>query len=105
METSVNQTLAQELQVKEAKFYNACAQVILLNEQLDDLKMRYERAAQEQHASFQYSLGLKMSVMEGVRSMYYQYGSQKADEITALQAQLATEHDLANHFQVLGVAE
>ena len=105
MEASVNQTLAQQLQVKEAKFYNACAQVILLNEQLDDLKMRYERAAQEQQAAFQYSLGLKMSVMEGVRTMYYQYGSQKADEITGLQAQLATEHDLANHFQVLGVAE
>ena len=76
------------LKEMEVKFKRACTQVVLLNNQLDEWKIRCERAVKAKNQAFGYNLRLKMSVAESVRLMFYEYASRKADEITMLKCQL-----------------
>ena len=54
------------------KFHRACNQIVLLNNHLDNLQLRYDCAYRDN------SLRIKLSTLEGVRNMYVEY------EITVL---------------------
>ena len=75
----------------EKSFRKACEQIVQLNRRLDEMAKRYDKASKENHRSFRYSLRLRMAVTEGVRNMYYEYASNKADEITNLRGQVLHE--------------
>ena len=68
----------------ETCFKRACEQVVLLNDKLEGLQRRYDKAVQENHRSFRYNLRLKMASVEGVRNAYYEYACEKAEEIAEL---------------------
>ncbi len=68
----------------EMKFKKACEQVVLLNDKLEGLQRRYDKARIENHRSFRYNLRLKMATVEGVRNAYYEYASGKAERIAEL---------------------
>ena len=72
----------------EKSFKKACQQIILLNQCLSELSTRYEKEKQENYGSLRYSLKLRMAVTEGVRNMYYEYASVKADEISMLRSRI-----------------
>ena len=69
-------------------FRQACDQIIVMNNQINYLQTRYERAMKKNRRSFRYSLRLKLATLEGVRNMYYEYASRKADDLEQLQNEL-----------------
>ena len=80
---------AQQIQAlilqKDGKFQNACAQVLLLNNMVQDLQTRYDRAVKDNQRQYRYTLRLRLCTVEGLRNMYYEYACQSADEIEALE--------------------
>jgi hypothetical protein len=80
---------AQQIQAlimkKDSKFQNACAQVLLLNNMVQDLQTRYDRAVQDNRRQYRCTLRLRLCTVEGLRNMYYEYACQSADEIEALE--------------------
>lgn len=68
----------------EFRFRRACEQVVLLNNKLQDLQVRYDRARRNELRSFRYNIRLRMSGVEGVRNAYYEYARQKADKVLYL---------------------
>lgn len=91
--SSLLSTAPTKLMEAERSFKRACDEIIALNRQLDELSRRYEKASKENRRSFRYSLRLRMAVTEGVRNMFYEYASAKADEITELRCQVRNETD------------
>jgi hypothetical protein len=49
-----------------------------------DMSYRYNKAKGDNFKCFRYNLKLKLSVLEGVRSMYYNYVYMKAEDINML---------------------
>ena len=80
---------AQQIQAlilqKDGKFQKACAQVLLLNNMVQDLQTRYDREVKENQRQYRYTLRLRLCTVEGLRNMYYEYACQGADEIEALE--------------------
>ena len=85
---ATTQDLINQIRQEDRKFRRACQQVAILNNQLTDLKQRYERAARMDRKSFRCSARLRVASMEGVRNMMYQYAEAKCEEIEELQDQL-----------------
>ena len=73
-----------QLYETETRFKKACEQVVLLNDKLEGLQKRYDKARQENHRSFRYNLRLRMATVEGVRNAYYEYACGKAEKIAEL---------------------
>lgn len=69
-----------ELRDTEIKFQKACRQLAHLNKRLSDVKRRCNDAS----GCLRYNLKLKLSVLEGVRSMYYDYVYMKSEDINML---------------------
>lgn len=71
-----------------ARFDKACKQVVLLNDKLHDLQHRYRKAEKRNQRNFRYSLRLRMAVVEGVRNMYFDYATIKANELNELRCKI-----------------
>ena len=84
-----------ELNETETRFKRACEQVVLLNDKLEGLQRRYDKAVQENHRSFRYNLRLKMASVEGVRNAYYEYACEKAEKIAELRYYVSA----ADHYE------
>jgi len=80
-----------QLNEAELRFKRACEQVVLLNDKLEGLQRRYDKARQENHRSFRYNLRLKMASVEGVRNAYYEYACEKAEKIAELRYYVSAE--------------
>ena len=78
-----------ELYETESRFRRACEQIILLNNSLEDLQLRYDKARVDNHKSFRYNLRLKMATVEGVRNSYYEYACWKAETVAELRLRVA----------------
>lgn len=65
---------AQQIQAlilqKDGKFQRACAQVLLLNNMVQDLQTRYDRAVAQNMRQYRYTLRLRLCTVEGLRNMY-----------------------------------
>ena len=90
MET-INDTILLQIAENEKKFHLACDQVMKLNELLDNNQTRYDRANNANQRTASYGLRMKLSVLEGVRNMYVEYASMKAEELMLLQCQLCDD--------------
>lgn len=77
-----------ELEVTEKKFKRSCEQIVQLNQKLDDLQLRYNRAKMDDRRSFRYPLRLKIAAVDGVRNMYYEYALREAKKIAAIKGKL-----------------
>ncbi|KAH3731144.1 hypothetical protein DPMN_057150 [Dreissena polymorpha] len=78
-----------ELERKEEHFRRACDQIVLLNETLCSSAFRYKHARRNDMKSFRYPLRLRLSVIEGIRIMFYEYATQKAVEVQHLRRTLS----------------
>lgn len=85
-----------ELYEAESRFKKACEQVVLLNDKLEGLQHRYDKARQENHRSFRYNLRLRMASVEGVRNAYYEYACEKAEKIAELRYYVAVDTEAAS---------
>ena len=84
MTLSNDQMLSHFRQLKK-KFYRALHHIRMLNRQIEDLKVRYDRAFASGCRPFRYTHRLKLAAFEGIRDMYYEYGYRKADELEQMQ--------------------
>jgi hypothetical protein len=85
--------LYSELYENESRFKKGCDQVILLNDRLEGLQRRYNKAREENHRSFRYNLRLRMATVEGVRNAYYEFACEKAEKIAELRYYLTVDVD------------
>ena len=88
MTADIKNTIA----VMERKFHRACNQIVLLNRHIDNLQLRYDRAHRDNRRTFR----IKLSALEGVRNMYVEFASMKADELMDLQCQLLEQTTLSS---------
>ena len=70
------------------KFQKACSQVILLNNQIQNAQIRYNRASQKGCKPFMYVERVTLMTMEGVRNAFYEYAARLADVIDEEQQKL-----------------
>ena len=77
-----------QLMDTERRFRRACEQIVQLNYKLDDLQCRYLKAKKENMKTFQYSLRLRLAVVEGLRNTYYDYAHQKAETVAELRKEM-----------------
>lgn len=80
-----------QLMDTERKFRKSCAQIHLLNQHLEDIKIRYQKAKADNYHRFRYNLRLKLACIEGVRNMYYEYAHIQAERVADLRNQLFGE--------------
>ena len=81
----MNSALREDLCVAEYQFRRACEQVLVLNEEVEQLTNKYKEADAAANKTLRYRLRLRISVMEGVRNMFYEFAAMKASVITQLQ--------------------
>ena len=74
----------QQLQDVEQRFFKCCQQIILIDQKLDIVQTRYNRADKDNFRSLRYSLRLQLATVEGVRNAYYEYAKSKAQKMTQL---------------------
>ena len=85
MSINMNAALRDDLCAAESLFRRACEQVLILNKEVEKLTNRYNEAEVTGNKPLHYQLRLRISVIEGVRNMFYEYAAQKANVITELQ--------------------
>ena len=61
--------LLDQLKQMNKKFRLSCNQVVLLNNEIEYLQIRYDKSVADQRRSFRYFLRLKIATLEGVRNM------------------------------------
>ncbi len=77
------------------KFRQACSQLILINNLIDDTTVRYDRAVRDNLRTFKYVLRLRLCTLEGVRNAFYEYAYAKADILESLQRDLFYTYGVA----------
>ena len=85
MSVNIKEALRDDLYVAERLFRRACEQVFVLNKEVAKLSNRYNEAELTGNKTLRYQLRLRISVIEGVRNMFYEYATQKANVISELQ--------------------
>lgn len=75
----------------EKRFLLCCHQITLVDQRLDSLQIRYDRASQARNRTLRYSLRLQIATVEGVRNMYYLYAKIKGAEIAKMRRDLFDE--------------
>ena len=70
------------------RFVCACHQVALVNNQMEALKVRYERAERNNERAFAYSQRLRLIVLENTRAMFYEYATACSDRLASLHEEL-----------------
>lgn len=80
--------VSEQMREAQAKFEKACHQIVLLDQKIRDLEVRYKRAVKNKKHSFRYNLRLRLSVVTGVKMMYHHYASTKAEELDQLRRQM-----------------
>ena len=83
--------LMNQIKQMNKKFRLACKQVVLMNNEIEYLQNRYDRAVEQSSRNYRYFLRLKIATIEGIRNMFYDYASQHADKLDALHVKLLRE--------------
>ena len=78
----------QDLQDAERRFFQCCQQIVLIDQKLDIVQTRYNRADSDNFRSMRYSIRLQLATIEGVRNAYYEYAKSKAQEMARLRQEL-----------------
>ena len=80
-------TLERTIKSVAVKFERACWQVRLLNQQLDDLELRFKCSTENGNRVYNYNQRIKLCVIEGVRNVYYEYAQRIGDKLDDLRVQ------------------
>ena len=72
----------------EFKFHRACTQLLILQDMIDEIQVRCDRAAAMKRQAFCQNLHFKLSLLKGVWNMYYRYARGKAEELDAMKHQM-----------------
>ena len=72
----------------ENTFQRACSQVTVLSNLIQELEIRYNRAADNNMKSYCYMLHLRLTTAESMLTLYKKVASTKAEEIERLACRL-----------------
>ena len=72
----------------DRKFRRARAQIVILNNRIEALLVRYKRSARDKRKSLNNAGRLQIATVEGVRNMYYEYAKQQCEVMDELQTAL-----------------
>ena len=70
------------------RFVHACRQVTLVNNEIEALNVRYERAESNNERAFSYSQRLRLIVLENTQAMFYEYATACSDRLASLHEEL-----------------
>ena len=88
----------EKLHDAEKRLSKAVRQIRLIDDQIRELEILYKRAQESNKNASRYNLRLKISVVSGVKMMYYHYASSKREEINNLRDQLfGNDYQLGNN--------
>ncbi|KAH3710537.1 hypothetical protein DPMN_070021 [Dreissena polymorpha] len=59
---------------------------MIISSHLEEATLRYHVADRTGHKIFNYNIRLRLSILDGVRNMYYEFAAKKADEIIEQQS-------------------
>ena len=77
--------LIEEMNILNNKVYIVCTQVKLVNQQIQLMNIRYEKALKMEQPSFRYSLRLRLATYEGVRGQLLQYARMIANKMDVIE--------------------
>ena len=80
--------LISKIRHTDRKFRRAKRQIILLNNQIQQLVIRYHRAEKEGRKSFKFTMRSQCATLEGVRNMYFEYAKRQCEIMDRLQNSL-----------------
>ena len=80
-----------DLYLSQKKFNKACEHLVMMDRHIRELEHRYNMAVRHGRNSFRYNLRLRLSVLTGVKMMFYEYASKLADEVNRLRRQVFGE--------------
>ena len=92
--TESSDELIQQMREIDKKFRRVCEQLVLLNNRIEAYQKRYDRAVRNNQRSFRYQHRLRLVTLEGVRNMFYEYASNRADKLDEMQDRLMEEHNI-----------
>ena len=75
---------------RNRRFLTACNQLIQLNNQIEELEARYNRATRDDLRSFRYNLRLRLCSIEGVRNAMFEWASSEAVELEVMMDKFRT---------------
>lgn len=81
-------SLRRQLISTESFFRKSCEQVFVLNRHVQETTRRFNSSDHKGNKVLRYSLRLRLSVLEGVRNMYYEFAAKQAAEIVELQRRI-----------------
>lgn len=104
MSMNVSLMLHRQLTDTERRFRKSCEQVIVLNHHVEEATKRFHDADRADNKISRYNIRLRLSVLEGVRNMYYEYAAKMASDIVDLQRRIM---DVIDHrgFHASGSAD
>ena len=89
---STPSSLEDRISVFNGRFKSALKQLQILNHQWQDLLYRYKIANRKRRQSgFRTTIRIRLSVMQGVRGMFYEYVLMLADKLDELHTQAGTQ--------------
>lgn len=77
--------IVERLLALNEKFKRVMAQIRLLNHEIKEKQVRYDRAYENDQMSWRYTLRIQIATLEGVKSMFLEYGFKLADDLEGLQ--------------------
>lgn len=84
--------ITEKMNEAQTRFEKACKQIILLDQRMKGLEVRYKLAVRQKNNSFRYNLRSRLSVVTGLKMMYHHYASTKAEELTLLRRQFEEQY-------------
>merc|ERR1739842_57090 len=97
--SSFDRSLTEEkLHDAEQRLAKSLQQIVVIDSQIRELEILYKRAQKSKKNASRYNLRLKLSVVSGIKMMYYHYSSSKREEINRLRTQLfGDDYQLGNN--------
>lgn len=72
-----------EMRLLDRKYRKACSQVVLLQQRMEDKKVRYERLRRRGRDTLM--VRMELATLEGVKSVFREYVRRKAQEMEEVQ--------------------
>ena len=72
----------------DRKFRRARKQIVVLNNRIESLIVRFDRSTQQKRKSFRYATRMQVATVEGVRNMFYEYARRQCEDMDDLQEKL-----------------
>ena len=80
----IRPSLDERIESVSDRFQLVCSQLRILNRHIDGIQHRFITADRKQQKSFRYSIRIRLSVLEGIRNMHYEYALKLADTLDQL---------------------